>query len=336
MLRFDHYNGWDYDQAEDDYIAISNFVDGHLEPAASWIHAKYKNVDGSPVASLTQSLLWQARLLNVETAHKSDDASQMEAVFAATLQRENQDDDLDWNSFLDELASTRKWLQDELLERVAAFQGTGKTPHAVDASQLLDVIQDFRKTWKVSEKFPQLPGGALDELKAIDKHISLIIRLGNSRIEERRKRIAEQSKLVVAELGKEYDKNALLKDLEEVCSLSEQHGLKGDVTVGQLRKLAEKFKDARAKEVGEQVEAIVSSDDMATRMTAIARLDIQTHALLVEFTETCSKFLKERANKAQGQILAWTPKVVEMKKAHVDEILQELEDAVAPYRKEDA
>jgi hypothetical protein len=71
-------------------------------------------------------------------------------------------------------------------------------------------------------------------------------------------------------------------------------------------------------------------------MTAIARLDIQTHALLVEFAETCSRFLKERAGKAQGKILAWTQEVVEKKKTKVDEVLQELEHAVAPYRKENA
>lgn len=336
MLRYDHYSGWEYDQADDDYIAISNFVDGHRSSAASWIRAKYKHVDGSPVPSLTQTLLWQARLLNVETAHKSDDVSQMDAVFAPLLERKNTHDDQEWNDFLDELASNRKLLQDELLERVGAFQGTGKTPHAIDASQLLNVIHDFRKTWKVSEKFPQLPGGVIDDLKTIDKHISLLIRFGNSRVEDRRQRIAGQSKLIVSELGKEYDKNELLKDLEEVCALSEQHGLKGEVTVGQLRKLAERFKNARAKEVSEQVEAIVSGDDAPTRMTAIARLDIDTHALLVEFAETCSKFLKERASKAQGQILAWTPEVVEMKKSSVDEILKELEDAAAPYEKDHA
>lgn len=336
MLRYDHHNGWDYDQADDDYIAISNFVDVHLEQATGWIRLNYKHVDGLPVPSLTQSLLWQARLLNIESAHKSDDASNVDALFAVPSARSGTDDDQEWNEFLNDVASTRKLLQDEMLERVAAFQGTGKTPHAVDASQLLEVIQNFRKTWKVSEKFPVLPGNPPDELKAIDRHVNLIIRIGSSKIEDRRKRIADQSKLIVAELGKEYDKNELLKDLEEVCSLSEQHGLKGDVAVSQLRRLAEKFKDARAKEVGEQVEAIVSGDDPATRMTAIARLDIQTHALLVEFAETCSRFLKERAGKAQGKILAWTQEVVEIKKANVDEVLQELENAVAPYRKENA
>jgi len=147
MFRYDHYNGWNYDQADDDYIALSNFVDEHLESATNGIRLRYKGVEGSPVPSLTQSLLWQARLLNVETAHKSDDASQIDANFAATSKRENLDDDQEWNSFLDELMSNRKLLQDELLDRVAAVQGsTGNKPYAIDASQLLAVIKDFGKT----------------------------------------------------------------------------------------------------------------------------------------------------------------------------------------------
>jgi hypothetical protein len=335
MLRYDHHNGWDYDQGDDDYIEVSNFIEFHLVNATRWIRTKYKNVDGSPVQSLVPALLWQARILNVEAAHKPEDASQIDAIFGEPAEQKKADDDQEWNGFLDELKASRKLLQDELLERVAAFQGIGKTPHAVDASQLLLIIQDFRKTWKVSEKFPALQGGAPEELKAIERHINLIVRFGDSRIESRRQRIAEQSELIVAELGKSYNKNELLKDLEEVCSLSEQHGLKGEVTVGQMRKLAERFKDARAKEVGEQVAAIVLSEDLATRMTAIARLDIETHALLVEFANTCSKFLKERSHQAQGKILEWTPEVVEMKKANVDKILHELENSVAPYRKED-
>ena len=44
--------------------------------------------------------------------------------------------------------------------------------------------------------------------------------------------------------------------------------------------------------------------------------------------------MQERAGKAQGQILAWTEEVVEMKKAEVESILNELEDAVVPFGEE--
>jgi hypothetical protein len=100
-----------------------------------------------------------------------------------------------------------------------------------------------------------------------------------------------------------------------------------------LRKLSEQFKDARAKETGEQVDAIVNSNDLGSRMSSIAKLDVHTHALLVAFSETCARFLRERMGKAQGRIVTWTEAVVESKKAVVDEVLKDLEDAVAPYRK---
>ncbi|TWT52266.1 protein DpdH [Allorhodopirellula solitaria] len=335
MLRYEHNNGWNYEQADEDYISISNFVDLHLAQASSWIHTKYKSVDGNPVSSLTQTLLWQARQLNIESAHKTaEDVSHLEALFADAPKCGRTDGDGEWNDFLDDLVDQRQILKDELLERVGAFQGTSrKTPHAIDASQLLPTIQEFRKAWKISEKFPSMPNSVTDELKAIEKHISSLWRVGNAKVDARRKRIAEQSKLIVAELGKEYDKMALLKDLESVCTLSQQYGLLGEVSVNQIRKLAEKFKTAPVVDAGKQVDAIVNGDDIATQMTAIARLDIETHALLVEFAQTCARFLQERAGKAETKILAWEPDVVEKKKLDVDEILQTLEEAVAPYKK---
>ena len=336
MLRYDHYGDWNYDQSDEDFVYVANFIDSHLENASAWVHAKYKNVDGSPVPSLVQSLLWQARQLNIESAHRTDDASQLDAVFALPVVSGSINEDDEWGDFLCDLFSHHKLLQEELLERVGAFQGTGKTPHAVDAFQLLSTIQEFRKTWKFSEKFPSLPGGVSDELKAIEKHVGSLYRVGSSKIDARRKRIAEQSKRIVDELGKEYDKSELLKDLESVCTLSQQYGLSGDISVNQVRQLAERFREAPVKEVGKQIDAIVSGDDLPAQMTAIAKLDIETHTLLVEFSQTCAQFLRERAGKAQNKILAWSADVVERKKLDVDEILKTLEEAVVPYQKVDA
>jgi hypothetical protein len=334
MCRYEHYSGWDYDQSDEDYVSVANFIDSHLENASAWVHAKYKYVDGSPIPSLAQSLLWQARQLNVDSAHGTDDASHLDAVFAPASVGESTDED-EWSCFRRDLVLNRTRLQEELLERVGAFQGTGEKPYAVDAYQLLSTIQEFRKTWNISEKFPSLLGGASDDLKAIETHVTALYRVGNSRIDARRKRIAEQSKLIVDELGTDYDKAQLLKDLDSVCTLSQQYGLSGDISVNQVRNLAAKFSEAPGKEVGKQVDAIVSGDDLATQMTAIAKLDIETHALLVEFAQICAQFLRERAGKAQSTILAWSPDVVEKKKSEVDDILQTLEQAVMPYRKGD-
>ncbi len=335
MLRYDHYNGWVYDQGDEDYIAVSNFLNTYVENATRWIRGRYKNVEGYPIASLVPALIFQARLLNVESAHKSDDASQMDSIFCVPAEQKQFNDDPEWTSFLDEMKSNRKLLQEDLFERVAAYQGTGKIPHAVDASLLLEAVHNFRKTWKVTERYPLIPSSSSLELKAIEKHISWLVRTSDSTVENRRNRIVQYSQLIVSKLGTNYNKIELINDLTEVCTLSEQHGLKGEVVVGEMRKLIGKFKDARVREVSDQVGAINSCDDRGVQLTAITRLDIDTLALLVEFVKTCAMFLNERSNIARGQILAWTPEVVEVKKTNVSDILKILEVALTPYQKEE-
>ncbi|MBX3418329.1 MAG: ATP-binding protein [Pirellulaceae bacterium] len=331
MVRYEHYNAWDYEGSDSDYIELTNFVEPFLATAASWVRIRYKNLDGNPVPALAQALLWQARILNIESAHRNDDASQMNAVFATPPAAFMRDDDAAWNLFIDQLLAKRHLLITELLERVGAYQGKGKTPHAVDVNQLLETVQVFRKACMVNEEFPKPTASATDELKQIHEHITQLTRFGISKIDDRRKRIAEQSKQIVAELGADYDKNDLIRDLVDVCDLSEKHGLGGTVSVGQVRKLAEEFRTAKAKEVGEQVEAITNSEDLGARMSAIAKLDIGTLAFLKTFTSTCAQFLKERSGKAAGQIMNWTDAVVESSKADVDALLADLENAAISF-----
>ena len=331
MVRYEHFNAWDYDGSDSDYVELTNFIEPFLATAASWVRIRYKNLDGNPVPALIQALLWQARVLNIESAHRNDDASQMNAVFATPPTAIVKDDDTGWNSFVDQLLAKRQFLLAELLERVGAYQGKGKTPHAIDVNQILETVQVFRKACVVSEEFPKPTASATDELKQIYEHVTQLSRFGLSKIDDRRKRIAEKSKQIVAELGSDYDKNDLIRDLVEVCDLSEKHGLGGTVSIGQVRKLAEDFRTTKAKEVGEQVEAITTGEDLGTRMSAIARLDIETLAFLKTFTETCAQFLKERSGKAAGQIMNWTDDVVESSKADVDSLLADLEDAAMSY-----
>lgn len=332
MVRYDHFNAWDYDGADSDYVELANFVEPFLATATSWVRARYKNLDGNPIPALTQALLWQARILNIESAHRNDDASQMNAVFATPPAAIAKDDDAGWNSFVDQLFAKRKLLVSELLERVGAYQGgTGKTPYAIDVNQLLETVQVFRKTCVVSEEFPKPTSSATDELKLIHDNVTQLMRFGISKIDERRKRITEQSKQIVSELGVEYDKNELIRDLVEVCDLSEKYGLGGTVTVGQVRKLAEEFKTTKAKELGEQVAAIINGEDLGTQMSAIAKLDIETLTFMKTFAETCAQFLKEKSSKATGQIMNYSDDVVESSKASIDDILADLENSAMPY-----
>jgi gas vesicle protein len=331
MVRYEHYKGWDYAESDGDYIELSNFIEPFAVTAANWVRTRYKNLDGNTVPALAQALLWQARILNVESAHRNDDLSQVNAIFSTPPSVIVRDDDEEWNSFIDQLLDKRQLLINELLERVGAYQGRGKTPHAIDVNQLLETVQVFRKNFVVSEEFPKPSLSATDELKQIHDHITKLSRLGVSKIEDRRKYIAYYSKQIVAELGTDYNKNDLIRDLLEICGLSEQHGIGGDVTVGQVRELVEKFRTAKAKEVGDQVKAITNSEDRGTLMSEIAKLDIETLTFLKTFTEKCTQFLKDRSGKVANKIITWKDDVVESSKADVDTLLADLENAAISF-----
>lgn len=338
MLRHEHYENWAYEGSEHDYAALTNFIDQHLDSATDWIRSHYKNVDGDPVPALTQALLWQAKVLNVEFAHRADDTSLLAAVFQSEIDPGSRDTDEDWNAFLKEMSSKRGLLLDELKDRIIACQGTQKNakPHAVDATRLIEPIKDLKKSWEITAKFPSLPSSSTDELKQTNAHILSLSRFGTSKVEARCKRIADQSQQILNELGRDYDKNELLRDLNEVCDLSQQQGLTGTVTVPQIKRLIEQFQSAKVKEVSKQVEEITSNNDLGSRMSAIASLDIQTHAFLVDFAAECSMFLRERLGKAESTIIKWSKEVVETKRSEVDAILKDLEEAAATFAGETA
>ena len=336
MIRYDHYNGWNYKSADSDYIELMNFVEPYLSQAVKWVRLHYKNIEGNPVPALAQCLLWQARILNVDFKRCNEDINQLNAVFATPPLMNERDDDVEWNSFIDLMNDRRKLLIGEIIDRLAAFQGKGKTPYAIDATQLLETIQVFCQKWDLSEEFPKPTSGATDELKQIYDHIMMLSRVGISKIENRRTRIAEQSKQIIAELGTGYNKNDLIRDLLAVCDFSEKQGVLGVVGVSEVRKLAEAFRSASVVDIGKQVEAIINSEDFGIRMSAIASLDIKTHAFLVKFTDTCAIFLKERLGKAAVQIIDWGDDVVETAKQSLDEILVQLEVATRPYSELDS
>jgi hypothetical protein len=331
LIRYDHFRSWSYPLGDTDYNVIANFIDEQLESATEWIAKRYHGIFGNPIASLVQALLWQARILNIEQAHRSDDVSQVSSVFSNSSLHMSVSDDDDWNAFLSSNSDSRQFLVKELIARVAAFQGDGDKPFAVDLTQILPVIQEFRETWEISERFPDLPSSPSDEHKRIRDATSKLFQSGSSKVKSRCDRIAKYSQQIVSELGVDYDKNELIHDLVEVCDLSEKHGLGGTVSIGQVRKLAEEFRTTKAKEVGEQVAAITNGKDLGTQMSAIAKLDIETLTFMKTFAETCAQFLKEKSSKATGQIMTFTDDVVESSKSDIDDILVDLENSAMPY-----
>ena len=325
LIRFDHYKDWNYKDGENDYARLANFIESRLPSASKWVVQRYQNVKGDLVPVLAQSLLWQSRILNFADAHRADDASLISAMFQSEIPDQQKDDDLNWQHFLKECELARPHLLDSLVERIAARQGTGKTVHAIDVSQLLTSVKDLKKEWAITESFAKLPNNPSESLQTAREHFTTLSRRGPTEVKNRRKKVLAESKQVMNELGESFDKNELVKTFEEVIEASQKNGLPGDVKSGQMKKLVEAFRVARSKEVLDQIKVIGENESGGAMLSAIATLDGQTHKLLVEFAANGAQFVNERIGAAKAKIGDWTDEVVRSKTDEVDSLLTELE-----------
>lgn len=323
LIRFNHYKHWNYPDGERDYARLSNFIESRVRQAGQWVAERYQNVRGEIVPSVAQTLLWQSRVLNISCAHRSDDANLIAALFEKDIPSIQRTDD--WQHFLLECENSRPTLQQLLLERVSARQGTGKSVHAIDVMQVLPAVRQLKKGWEIDSAFPRVTTSANDEVQNVRDYCNKLMRGGSNVVKNQRKRVLAESRQVIKELGESFDKNELIKTFEEIIETAQKNGLSGEVTSGQMKKLVEAFREARSKEVLDQIKVIAEHESGGAMLSAIAMLDGQTHKLLVEFADQGARYVKERINAAQSKIGDWTDEVVESKTAEVDNLLAELE-----------
>ena len=329
LVRFSHYRNWNYPDGEFDYARLANFIQSRVPLASQWVVERYQNVKGDVVPSIVQTLLWQSRILNVQAAQRSDDAGLVSSLFEADIPSGQRDDD--WQFFLLECENTRPTLQQLLIERVVARQGTGKSVHAIDAMQIVPIVKKLKKEWLIDEAFPRVTTSISDEIQNARDYCNKLMRSGANVVKKQRKQVLAESKQVIKELGESFDKNELVKTFEEIIETAQKNGLPGEVTSGQMKKLVEAFRAARSKEVLDQIKVIEENESGGAMLSAIAMLDGQTHKLLVEFAEKGARYVKERIGAAQSKIGDWTDEVVKSKTDEVDNLLAELETIATEF-----
>jgi hypothetical protein len=326
MVRYDHYGDWIYEDAEQDYAILTNFIDGLLPKALTFLRSCYRGVKGDTVPALVQALLWQARALNVPEAMGIDEAKLLDAVFSEAPPLSPSAGDDPWNKFKAEMVANRPYLREELLARVRSVQGaTGKTPYAIDLTGVLPAIRELSQSWKLEKKFPELSSSRDEAVERVAAYVNDLVKHGQTVVDARVKDILERSRAARRELGPDCDKNALLRAIGEVRERAERHGLTGQVRNAELATMIEKFRDARAMEAIRHVEAISQENDPGKKFAAAAALDVDTHDIVLRFVECCSKWLHERLHETAMTNAYWTQEVVDNKRAEVDKILEALE-----------
>ncbi|MFN7770990.1 MAG: protein DpdH [Planctomycetaceae bacterium] len=306
LAKHEHYQSWDYEDSERDYACWQNLLEQLVPQATKWlIEKKYHSVNGDPVPALVESLLTGARVLNVKSAHATDYASLLSALFEPVPELPAEMVGEEWRTLLTETIPYRKAMQDELLARVAVRQGGSPTTYGIDAMRLVAIVRSLTKAgWKSSVQMPDSTGNpSLAEVAAFTRSLS---RRLASAAKKRQDALAGIRTKYETQLGTEFDKAAVLKTLGDIVDEASQFGLLEGSELpkaAELRKLNEDFRAAPVKECLEKLVGS-ASDDFGTQLSSLAQVDDGTLKLIEHFIDEMSRCLKSLEGRLQADLSA--------------------------------
>ena len=278
VLRHRHYKGWDYDEADEDFTRLANFMDRSRPRLTQWLRSNYRGVKEDPTPAFTQTLLVGARLLNVENAHAQEDAALINAVFANSESEFETGTSL-WERLRTDSKEKRPQLKTELLDRVAARQGSGDGVFAVDAATILNDIKSLKATWKVEKTLDKSSD------REIASHVKTISRDLEKAATQRRSEILKEWKKVESEIGQSPDKKGLIQETRRLIELGKQHSLKPPMgSSADLGRLVDEFDKSSIATCLEHVQKIQKDESGGALLSALARFDEQALELLIRFT----------------------------------------------------
>jgi hypothetical protein len=301
-----HNRHWSYAQAGDDYVASAALVDrliAQLQPILL-------RAAQDQAAALGRALVTQSRIVGLEPALKpaTSDAA-LKAIFAKPEARETQLFEDNWDRLRSNASAAigdkpgRERLQTELLERTAAFQGTGRTAFAIDIIRLLDALGD-----------DDAARGGADHLP---EDVKIFIRpIAEARLKGQLGPVAAKLKSFSAQIGDyiddSFDKAAFVADLQDIGRLLGMTGTHVSLpfTLKEFERRLTEFQASAIKDLVSKVATIVDGDldQIPKTLNALGALDLglidRTMAFLGHTTSLIKaaedSVAREEANRGQA------------------------------------
>lgn len=329
LARHEHYQNWDYPDAELDYARMQNLLERLVPQATEWILTKkYREFTGDPVQALVEHILLAARFLDVKTANASDFASILNALFEAPPDLESPQAGDEWALFRSETAKHHRHLQDELLARTAVRQGGEKKTYGIDVVLLVNAVRTCRATSENDTPLPAFAGsGDIDAAVTFAKRFSAKL---SSVVRNQQNRLASIRQQCLTELGDVFDKTTLVTTLkEQVLPEAQRLGvLTSDLPrAADLQTLCEEFRLARVSETLKKLEAI-GSDNFGAQVSSLAQIDNDVLGIIERFLRMMSDTLAALEKKLQAELAAGEG-MLESSKERIEQTLDRMSEQLS-------
>jgi hypothetical protein len=334
VVRFYHVNNGKvhYAGADDDLVWIGNLVERLMPQALALVRAGVRQKLGVAVRLLATN----SRILGLAERGRTP-ASLAPFLFGAPTIAQAPPEGapqefLEWRAFQEEALRVRPELMQMIALCCGGFQGTGKTAHSIDMLRIAECLS-------ASDDSSDL--GVWDLLTPEVRQT--LQKMRENRVKPLAKKVLQVAMTVrgklVAELGKDFDKQALADEFKILADQLREAGVWNTEDIGMgpqaFRSLCEEF---RTSALRESLSILSSGDDLTTEeggtddhqaISRMGRFDVHPLLVTMRFVEAARRVVKaseKRAKALEGQFEGVDPKAeVERIQALLSGLLQEVE-----------
>lgn len=279
-------NTWNYQGGDEGSALLANLVENLTE---SLIPLLIEESD-KETASLASILINQGRILGILPKRFKYPDARASVIVSAPLKFVHSDFPPEsaegkWEDLRQEAVQLRKDFRSQILDRIACFQGTGKTPFAIDVTKIPKEIMD-------DDDVLELP-------QALKGHV---VKLKPNRLAARTKPLIKDIrtfyKVSIDALGDSLDKNALLDEFKELLEVTEAAGVwPEDAEFGKrkLKTALDTFRQTPLKDLLDQVIPLLDTDIDPSGdavVDCLGRIDLNTLERSESFLKLAKAFIE--------------------------------------------
>lgn len=269
---------WGYPRADEDYVASSILVD-HLIAQLKPMIVRDALAQSSLLA---KALINQARIAGLgPPLRMSNPEAILHGLFEPIPEVQSDGFDENWDKIRQLVGSTidnrpaRIALQNELLARVACYQGSGNTPQAIDIARVLDAIA-------VEDLGGSIPDGLSDGIKAFIRSIA------ESKLRPQMTSVIDKLdrfKTTMSDFVDGSEKAAFIDNLQEVIRLLAASGISLSIGLRDFERQLLEFKQSPIVELVKSAEVAATTDrsESAKLLNVLGSLDFGLIRRTAEF-----------------------------------------------------
>jgi hypothetical protein len=307
VVRYHEYKSWDYDGSEDDYVSYINLLDRMASDAKVYFLRRAHGLDRSAVSLIGQSLLIGSRILNVDGGSTNVDADNLASIYRVNASVSSNTTGK-WEDLFSSASNVRLSLIEALKRHTVARQGDGSKALAVDASFLLRVIRENRKSWKLPS---DLDTSLFRDAPQIREHVRTLKNTIDKSIEERSAYLSLWMNEVLEWLGDDFDMQQVQAEFLDLMSSTrkEQMFVCSSYQYEQLRALVRSLAECKTKENISRITTAIESSDFGQQLSAVSKVDDLTILTTRKVFGSYETFLTQTTAKVDERLATVPPSV---------------------------